>query len=232
MVQSNAPEQSYIMRYLEVGQTVEMHNTFVVTGYDANKHLIDILIQYKSGTVIGDFAGNTATMPWMVPIYLSKLGLHIPAYDYIIPGPYLDTNDPLYLEDASEGHYKINDEIYKLNLDKDFPLTGKYYLHPVGWGNIITKTSRLRTQEERESVLMSIINNRFDGSVIKGTLIRMFMRPKDGGDIKETAYFPLIRHDLSSLNRYDLADMIGVIHDDITNIEYEIPLFTIKESTY
>jgi len=232
VAQLNAPEQFYTMQFIEVGNTVEMRNTFIVVGYDIQNHYIDIIIQYKSKTVVGDFANNTATMPWAVPIYLSKLGMHLPQFDYIIPGSYLDAYDPLYLEEDPEveGLYLIGKEKYRLNLDKDFQLTGKYYLNPIGWGSIIQRESRLRSRIERETVLTSLLNNRFDGSVLKGTLIRMFMRPKNGGDVVETSYFPLIRHDISELNRYDISDAIGVIHDEITNIEYELPLFTLKQS--
>ena len=140
-----------------------------------------------------------------IPIYIGKLGIKLPNFFFNIPGESSNTQNDYYVAiDRNEKIYEFNNMAVKLVLDKDFDLTGKYYLIPVDRDlAVIPRTATLKSKEEIDDICSFLCDSIVEGSVIHGNVVAIMSD--------------------SIILEHPKDDSIILIQDPITRVEFLVP---------
>lgn len=144
---------------MKIGDNVQLKYPFTIAGYRPDYQVFDINIRVDKG----QFEIDT------IPIYISRLGIYYKMFKHPT-----QIKEITFLDKEKEIVEK-GGKAYKLRLDKDFQLNGKYYLI----GNDIEHfTAPQFTEDEKNTMLNSCVGNTYNGSIISGPVIAIYIQSK------------------------------------------------------
>lgn len=197
---------------IKVGDQVYSRFSFIILDYSIEYDCFNIIFLTDTGQSEG----------YNIPLYIGNLGLYPLDRFYVRPSCHLPLDHPDYYQavDLKNDIFMYKARAYEVRLDKDFNRNGIYTLHPVIKGlPVIYKTAAKRIKDDIIDVCEGLVSSTMDGRMLKGTVVRIFSRElSDQNNIRY--YDRLIRSLLVAKQR----DYYAVIHDPLTDIEYEIKL--------
>ena len=200
---------------MRIGEQAYLKYQFAITSFDLDRGVLSLTV----------YLGDTAYELIKVPIWLSNLGFTHPELDFCVPGDNWPLDHPDYFEIVSTDRglwVSYEGERYKCILDRDFHLTGEYRLVGDHADDIIVVKSQLRTDMQRRLILEDMVNQRFDGNLIQGTIIYLFINSSKG--IMWPNHFLGVAY---SKRAY------AVLQDPITKVQFSLPahLLEVKNKT-
>jgi hypothetical protein len=199
------------MEEIKIGSRVRVNRRFKVEAIHDDGAMTISLRGKEHGADIVDYI--------LVPLYLNGLGFLLPEFDFTLPGSYLDANHPDYYQEGEDHTVLYKGKKYKLSLDVDFNLTGKYYLLPLDGGNTITTYSKVRTDKERQNRIEETVNESFEGDILEWVLLDVILRDKDTDEYIGRK---------SEVGERSRVKYIGIVKDPITKLEFEFPMNYLK----
>lgn len=173
-------------------------------------------------------------LKWQIPVYLSALGIFTPPADFCYPGSHWPRNHPDYLRreslSTSGAWYNYKGTSVRIEIGSDFHTTGKYLLQGVRSSKTIVKYASLRSESDRNDVITAYIGQSIQGEALIGYVIAIFCRWEVRGngtkDI-DIEFFDNTQEALEVIN--EPKDVMILIHDPVSYIEYELPLILIRK---
>jgi len=171
------------------------------------------------------FVDNTK---WCVPIYLSALGIRLPAGDYVYPGDQHPAGHPDYYPrkeirlsgERKKAVYEYAGYEVHLELGDDFHFTGEYFIRFIANNGKIRRTAQLRSEKERLDTASNMVGMTLEGGILTGIVTSIFVRyqsyPPYEGEVAVDFF--------SSTEEIDWEpNEIIVEIQDVSMIEYELP---------
>lgn len=218
---------------MNIGDKAALYTKFKIVSYNSSNETFSIAIQDFDNPIYIE-----------VPVYLSALGVFLPINSFVYPGDNNPVGHPDYykratIKDGKAEYYLGNNDKFRINLEIDhefFNINGKYYvINFYGDGDKATVLyyAQLKTQEQWTKEVESLIGITFDGEVIIGIVVSIFIRytnyPAPYTDSEETEiyYFSSTKQAVRNATGSSY-NIIVIIHDEGTDMEYEMPLELLK----